>query len=90
MKTMSMTVFIMPPAELDCDPGHNQSRSVVSLYLLNSFRDPACAGPCWLPRLLVTDAIKARRLHFPPTRDGAVGPDGKLALGAFDHARLRS
>ena len=78
--------------EAGVDPGLTREQAFARIHKHRVFREALGRGavPVWMPRLLVADAIEARRLHFLPTRDGATGPDGKPALGAFDRARLRS
>lgn len=78
--------------EAGVDPGLTREQAFARIHKHRVFRAAVERGavPVWMPRLLVADAIEARRLHFLPTRDGATGPDGKPALGAFDRARLRS
>jgi len=84
------TAIVMNEASID--PGLTREQAFARIHKHRVFRDAVGRGavPVWMPRLLVADAIEARRMHFLPTRDGAVGPDRKPALGAFDRARLRS
>ena len=84
------TAIVMNEAGID--PGLTREQAFARIHKHRVFRAAVERGavPVWMPRLLVADAIEARRLHFLPTRDGATGPDGKPALGAFDRARLRS
>jgi hypothetical protein len=84
------TAIVMNEAGID--PGLTREQAFARIHKHRVFRTAVERGavPVWMPRLLVADAIEARRLHFLPTRDGATGPDGKPALGAFDRARLRS
>jgi hypothetical protein len=78
--------------EAGVDPGLTREQAFARIHKHRVFRTAVERGavPVWMPRLLVADAIEARRLHFLPTRDGALGRDGTPALGAFDRARLRS
>ena len=84
------TAIVMNEAAID--PGLTREQAFARVHKHRVFREAVGRGaiPVWMPRLLVADAIEARRLHFLPTRDGVVGPDGKPAFGAFDRARLRS
>ena len=84
------TAIVMNEAAID--PGLTREQAFARIHKHRVFREAVGRGaiPVWMPRLLVADAIEARRLHFLPTRDGAAGPDGKPTLGAFDRARLRS
>jgi len=78
--------------EAGVDPGLTREQAFARIHKHRVFRAVVERGavPVCMPRLLVADAIEARRLHFLPARDGAIGPDGKPALGAFDRARVRS
>jgi hypothetical protein len=78
--------------EAGVDPGLTREQAFARIHKHRVFREAIGHGavPVWMPRLLVADEIEARRLHFLPTRDGATGPDGRPALGAFDRARVRS
>ena len=90
LAALAPTEFVMNEAGVD--PGLTREQAFARIHKHRVFREVVGRGavPVWMPRLLVADAIEARRLHFLPTRDGATGPEGKPALGAFDRARLRS
>lgn len=84
------TAIVMNEASVD--PGLTREQAFARVHKHSVFREAISRGavPVWMPRLLVADAIEARRLHFVPTRDGVVGSDGKPAMGAFDRSRVRS
>lgn len=77
--------------EATVEPGLSRAQAFARIQRHGVFRDAIARGavPVWMPKLLVADAIEARRLRFLDARDGAVGEDGKAAFGAFDRARVR-
>ena len=84
------TAIVMNEASID--PGLTREQAFARVHKHSVFREAISRGavPVWMPRLLVADAIEARRLHFVPTRDGLPGKDGQPAMGAFDRSRVRS
>lgn len=83
------TAIVMNEAAIE--PGSGRLQAFARLKRHSVFREALARGvvPVYMPKLLVADAIEARRLRFLDARDGAVDADGKAAFGAFDRARVR-
>lgn len=84
------TAIVMNEATIE--PGLGRVQAFARVKRHSVFRDALARGavPVYMPKLLVADAIEARRLRFLAARDGAAGEDGKATFGAFDRARVRS
>lgn len=78
------TAIVMNEASVD--PGLTREQAFARVQRHSVYRAAIERGvvPVWLPRLLVVDAIEAKRAHFLAARDGAAG------LGPFDRSRVRS
>lgn len=83
------TAIIMNEAAIE--PGLSRDGAFARIHRHSVFRNALTNGavPIYMPKLLVAEAIEARRMHFNDARDGNVGT-GKVPLGAFDRARVRS
>jgi len=68
------------------EPGQTREQAFARVHKHSVFRASLARGavPVWMPRLLVADAIEARRCGFLDAQDGKAG------LGPFDRARVRS
>lgn len=77
------TAIVMNEAAIE--PGLTRDEAFARLHRHSVFRGAIGRGavPVWMPRLLVADAIEARRAHFLEARDGKAG------LGPFDRSRVR-
>ncbi len=83
------TAIVMNEAAIE--PGMSRDAAFARIHRHSVFREALTRGaiPIYMPKLLVADAIEARRMHFIDARDGGTGT-GKAPLGAFDRARVRS
>lgn len=83
------TAIVMNEAAVE--PGLSRDAAFARIHRHSVFRDALIRGavPIYMPRLLVAEAIEARRMHFIDARDGGTGT-GKAPLGAFDRARVRN
>lgn len=83
------TAIIMNEASVE--PGVTRDAAFARIQRHSVFRDALTRGatPIYMPKLLVADAIEARRMHFIDAQNGGTGT-GKGPLGAFDRARIRN
>ncbi len=67
------------------EPGQTREQAFARVHKHSVFRASLARGavPVWMPRLLVADAIEARRCGFLDAQDGKAG------LGPFDRSRVR-
>ena len=77
------TAIVMNEAAIE--PGLTREQGFARMQRQNVFKAAIERGavPVWMPRLLVADAIEAKRAHFLEARDGKAG------IGPFDRSRVR-
>lgn len=68
------------------EPGQTREQAFARVHKHSVFQASLARGavPVWMPRLMVADAIEARRCGFLDAQDGKAG------LGPFDRSRVRA